>query len=108
MYQDWMDKVKIGSILQTRGGQYRIVRSVSHYKRPPNKGKLRCVYFAIKRCSWTHRPYTIMSYNDLYQNGYSITSMTYKFGAKIDAKLAQEIADHELRSMSCCDVKGVY
>jgi hypothetical protein len=103
MYRAWMDKVKVGSVLKYRGG-YRVVRSVSHHK----DGRLRCVYFTIKHCSWTSRCYTVMNYSDLDYLGYSLTGMTYKLNAPLDAKIKHELgADRKDKQLDCCDVRGI-
>ena len=101
----WMAAVVVGSVLARRRGAWRVVRSVSRYR----NGDLRSVTFAIRRCSWTHRAYTIYGYNDLNQMGYRMVRVAPRaLRSRLDRKLF--VAIHEpcdRKSMTCCDVEGV-
>ena len=100
----WMRDVVVGSVLAGPSG-WRVVREVSRYA----NGDLRSVTFAIKRCSWTHRCYTIYGYNDLRQLGYRMVRVRPRaLRSRMDRKI--RVAIHEpsdRKSMTCCDVEGV-
>lgn len=102
----WMRQVKVGDFVSRDGGQtQRVVRHVSFFK----NGDLACVDFAIKRCSWTTRCYTTMSYNDLRYFGYAPLGVRVALCTRMDRRIARDIA-YENRfdqKVTCCDVHGV-
>ena len=100
---DWMRQVSIGDVLASGTGTLRIVRRVSHYP----DGDLRSVTFAIRRCSWTRRPTTVMGYSDLRLLGYQPVGASMPLRARLDHELAKDIADHRRQSLHCCDVRGI-
>ncbi len=100
---DWMRDVKVGDVLVNASGTYRVVRAASFF---PN-GKLATVTFVINHCSWTGRPYTVMSFTDLRQQGYRPARARSKLNGPMDAHIARVVADHRDRSLSCCAVKGI-
>jgi hypothetical protein len=58
---DWRDTLKIGDVIKTKTG-YRVVRDVTYMPENDHLGRggmLNYVAFAIKRKSWTTRPYTL-------------------------------------------------
>lgn len=101
----WMCDVVVGSVLARKNGAWRIVREVTRY----NNGDLRSVTFAIRRCSWTHRCYTIYHYNDLIQMGFRMVPVkSRRLRSRLDRKIHRAI--HEpctQKSLTCCDVEGV-
>lgn len=101
----WMRDVVVGSVLAARSGSWRVVREVTRYR----NGDLRSVTFAIRRCSWTHRCYTIYGYNDLIQCGFRMVRVAPRqLRTGLDRKI--HVAIHEpctRKSMTCCDVEGV-
>jgi hypothetical protein len=109
-YQPWMDKIQVGSILKTRSGDLRVVRDVKHrtHTRGAWKGaKGVTVYLAIRRCSWTRRCYTVLSDNDLTQQGFSYVGARLKLKTEADYKIATAIESRDRDFLSCCDVRGV-
>ena len=63
----WIKKLQKGDVIRSRSGALRVVRAVDHF----GPGICRTVvHLAIKRCSWTHRAYTVYNGNDLRQMGY--------------------------------------
>ena len=100
---DWMRTVDVGDVLETANGTQRVVRKVSRFK----DGDLRCLFFAIRRCSWTHRPYTLYFYTDLRLMGFRPTGAKYGLSTDLDQQLAGDIADHNRRTLDCCAVKGI-
>lgn len=102
---EWMMRVKVGDVLRRFDGPFRIVREVSRYK----NGELRSVTFAIRRCSWTGRCYTIYGNVDLRVLGYRLVQVKRrKLTSKMDRKIHRAI--HEpctQKSLTCCDVEGI-
>lgn len=102
----WMLTLKVGHVIARPNGAYRIVRSVCRY----GNGDLRSVTLVIKRCSWTHRCYTILNASDLRQLGYRrIRVRPRTLRSDIDRKVAQAIQQPcwEPYVMECCDVDGL-
>lgn len=58
--------LRIGDVIKPRKGGARVVRSICYF---PN-GDLKSVTFAIKRCSWTKRGYTLRNFTDLIGAGF--------------------------------------
>lgn len=102
MQLPWMAVVKVGDVLRSGSGTLRVVRYVSRFK----DGELRTIGFAIRRCSWTHRPYTLYGYTDLKANGFTRIGANYSLSTELDKKIAAAIADHNDRSLNCCAVRG--
>lgn len=103
---DWMRHVRIGDVLEDCNGTQRVVREVSHYK----NGDLRCVTFAIRSCSWTGRPYTLLNYTDLRYRGFKPTGVRMRLGSKFDWKLYGEIHSRKRwpeMELRCCDMRGI-
>jgi len=103
----WMRDVVVGSVLAEGSGAWRVVRDVHRY----NDGDLRSVNFAIRRCSWTHRCYTVIGYSDLIQRGFRMVPVKpRRLTTALDRKIHRAI--HEPCSKrpyaaTCCDVEGV-
>jgi hypothetical protein len=81
----------------------RLIRSVSK----DAHGRLRAVVFAIRRCSWTKRPYTVYQRCDfgglrMRPSGWPRAT----FGLPSDQALLADINDHRRQRMHCCDVVG--
>jgi hypothetical protein len=109
LIRDWRDDIKIGTVLYERGdmNRPRIVREVAMSKGKGREGFLCAVTFSILRCSWTHRPYTVVCRSDLKCRGFTpagvrVTSMTL-----MDKRLNAAIIDLDNRRLSCCDVRGM-
>ena len=102
----WMRDLQVGDVLAPAYGQWRIVRAVSRY----NDGDLRCVTFVIRRCSWTHRCYTVLSYTDLIHRGFTkVPVKPRKLTSLADRAVTAAIHQPawEPRLLTCCDVEGV-
>lgn len=87
---DWLDTVKVGDVLMFPSGGYRVVRAVHHHKEQRPNGvnwRFPILSFAIRRCSWTGRPYTVYTANDLQTMGVEHT------GASV---VLDSIQDHAL------------
>lgn len=85
----WFDAVVVGSVLQERGGPFRIVREVSRCA----NGCLRAVSLVIRRRSWTGRAYTILSANDLKTRRFTMVPNVRVKTPKtlLDVRIAQAI-----------------
>jgi len=95
-----MDNLQVGDVLR-RGNTYRIVRAVS----PAHDPKF--VTFAIKRCSWTRRPYTVYLMRDLRKAGWvKVEGVRVKLDTLLD-RLVKEDMQSQDRVITCCDVIGV-
>ena len=99
----WFDAIKVGDVLKTPSKDYRVVRAVTRYA----NGPLHSIVLTIRKCSWTHRPYTHLNYTDLRARGFMHTGVNVadKFGA-FDELLADAVCDETLCDLDCCDVKG--
>ena len=103
---EWMRTIGVGDVIARLNGPWRVVRQVSRYQ----DGDLRTVALSIKRCSWTHRCYTIYGYNDLRMLGYRKIAVKRRALRKaIDRQIAASIHQPawERRILKCCDVEGV-
>lgn len=98
-----MLRVQVGDVVLTRAGLARVVRKVSRFP----DGELRALTFAIKRCSWTHRPYTVLNYQDLRWNGYRPTGLNVTLDRQEDLRLQAEIKDYNRQKMDCCEGKDL-
>lgn len=102
---EWMMRVQVGDVIRKPGSPFRIVREVTRY----GNGELRSVTLAIRRCSWTHRCYTILNCVDLRVLGYRpVAVKRRKLRSRMDRKIQHAI--HEpctQKSLTCCDVEGI-
>ena len=99
----WPYIVKRGDILRDEKGTNRVVRSVTLGK----NGLPIFVSFAIRRCSWTRRPTTTLSYVDLKQRGFVPTGLSVKRWTVLDQNLDACIKNPDNRVLFCWDVVGV-
>jgi len=94
---------KVGDVWQAPSGRLRIVRRVSWSKHPTRTR----LYFVIAHCSWTHRPYTLYTLNELKTIGYRPTGKRVRIADDFQCELEKEMTDHRYRSFTCCDVVGI-
>lgn len=100
----WFAFVQAGDVLRTRSGDFRLVRDVLRHK-----DRL-YISFAIRRCSWTKRPYTVYVSGDTY-----LRQMTWvgKYRGKLtalDRRIQREINDVSGRrrcGVTCCQARGL-
>lgn len=102
----WIKQIKAGDVLKSRSGALRVVRRVSHRGQSLPKTS---VYFTIKRCSWTHRCYTVYNGNDLRIMGFQPVKARATLRKKIDRAIAIEFDRRDAKGaiMRCCDVVGI-
>lgn len=113
----WIHKIQRGDVLRWPSGRLRVVRDVHHYDTP--RSRVCSVTFAIQHCSWTHRPTTTYTSNDLRQMGVRPTKARVSLRKRIDRAIQREIAGDPSgprkgsprigsdRELFCCDVIGV-
>ena len=107
-----LSETRQGDVLRWPSGALRVVR-VFHdhgafrdrYKRKPLRWKF--CFFAIRRCSWTQRPYTVLNLGELQGLGVVNTGINVKFKTTFDKQLAAEMVDKDVRTIKCCAVKGL-
>lgn len=99
----WPYTVSPGDVLEGKSGALRVVRKVTNGA----SGFTTYVTFAIMRCSWTRRPYTVMNYIDLKAHGFRPTGIRVKLTTKMDKELTKDILDKNRRKLYCWDVVGV-
>ena len=102
MNADWMKDIRVGDVLVSGKGTFRIVRTVKQ------KGDGCIVSFVIRRCSWTHRPYTVMFPADLKTQEYKPTGIRVTLKGEFDRIMDEEMnrgGDPPL--LTCCDVIGI-
>lgn len=99
----WMATVKVGDVLRSCAGTLRVVRRVSRFK----DGDLRSVHFSIRHGSWTGRPYTVMGFTDLRQQGFTRIGANYSMRTELDRRLARCIEDHWHRDVTVAEVRGI-
>jgi hypothetical protein len=97
-----LDSVQPGDTVFV-GNTPRLVRAVGR-----RNGKVRSLTFAIRNCSWTRRPYTVLVGSDLkYRNVRPTGWPRATFGLPSDQELQRNIgADAADLTLDCCDVRG--
>lgn len=102
----WFDTVKVGDVLQTPGGDYRVVREVTRHKSRRIPGRYEIyLTFAIRHCSWTGRGVTTKLGGEVLD--WKHTGCRVKLTSKFDQDIAYEaqLWVRGKRRLTCCDVK---
>lgn len=98
-----IDSLEVGDLIRLNS-KLRVVRDIGRSR----KGRITCLVFAISRCSWTRRPFTVYVRTDLYNARLELVKKGYGLGDDfLSAKLQETIADHSIKDIECCDVIGV-
>lgn len=103
---DWRETLKVGDVLRTPSKDFRVVRKVSRRK----SGLIWGVTLAIRRCSWTHRAYTVLTRSDLRTMGYRKANVCVRLTSKMDRALDRCILLRDGKngqSLTCCDVRAM-
>lgn len=106
-YRDrrWILGLQVGDVVRSGNGALRVVRAIKHC-RSGYKTTRTSVTFSIRRCSWTHRCYTVLTCSDLLTLGYRPTRAKVKLRKRIDRAIENDFhADKPV--LTCCDVSGV-
>lgn len=111
-----VDNLRVGDVLLWGRKQTpRVVRSVKH-TRPTRRGASKrdpqrtSVSFAIRRCSWTGRAYTVYGRADIRVNARATGVRVRVADSELALKLLREMADRSPpynKLITCCDVIGV-
>lgn len=109
----WIARIQKGDVLKWPNGTLRVVRAVSHSQIPIGCGgnsrpTIRTsVRLAIRHCSWTHRPTTTYTGNDLVQMDVRPTRARVTLRKKIDRLIELDYVNSgKEREIFCCDVIG--
>lgn len=105
----WRDTVKVGDVLQSPAGDYRVVRGITRWP-PRARGRAKhgkgliFFQFAIRRCSWTRRCTTTKSGADM--NGWIHTGHSVALDSPLDRQIARELEyeNRHKQRLGCCDV----
>ena len=100
---EWMAYVKAGDVLQTPSGDLRMVRKTKRYE----DGELRSATFAIRRCSWTGRAYTVKGYAEMHDWTFLLAHELPD--DRLTKKLARNLrySKRFSQNMTCCDARGM-
>lgn len=100
-YPDYALHPKVGDVWRMRSGHLRVVRATAWGDH---------IYFSIRRCSWTTRPYTIYYGRELWRMGCRLVTRGIILRRPIDKKLIDAI-NHEGASfphgLTCHIVAGI-
>lgn len=102
----WFDTVQVGDVLVSPSGKHRVVRGVKRY----SNGDLRCLTFAIKRCTWTNRGHTYYGFTDLRLGGWRPTGVRVELGSELDFHFEVDLATicgADTRLIDCCIAKDM-
>lgn len=106
---DWRDEIQAGDILYEGGNpdKPRVVRAATY----GSSGRLHSVTFAILRCSWTGRPYTVVCRPDLKTRGFQPSGLRRSEMTLMDKRLNAAIEASgrggARTSLTCCHVHGI-
>src|SRR5512134_2274885 len=107
---DWIMDIRPGDVLKSRKtGDLRVVRSVHHYiqDRYPYGYRI-SISLAIRRCSWTHRCYTVYCAKAEIRRLFAPTGVRVSLNSKLDRQIRKDIIDrHPRPRLTCCDVRGI-
>lgn len=109
---DWRETIQIGDILITPSGQWRVVREVSYWSDDDwcksRRGLVDHITLAIRKCSWTGRPYRTLSRTCI--GGWSkLEGARAKLDTEADERLHADIVSKrsvEDLNYDCCDAKA--
>lgn len=100
-----IESLQVGSVV-VHDGQMRVVRAVHRYRLSRGHCLHTSVTFAIKRRSWTNRPYTVYGWQELTKRNWVATDRVMPLDSSDDRELARNIADSNYRTMWAADVRG--
>jgi hypothetical protein len=108
-FRPWMRDVKAGDVLEESSGSLRVVRKVRVWRNKRSGCEHITLWLAIRHCSWTHRPYTVIGTQDVHYRGFRPVGKRVRLTKAIDKKLAHDVNSKNAFNgrMTCCDVKGV-
>lgn len=98
---------QVGDVWRAPSGAMRIARAVHICGNDP------ChwfIYFTIRHCSWTHRPYTLYCVAELFGLGYRKIDKRVRVQDRFQRLLAEDVESNEKvnkLNFHCCDVRGI-
>lgn len=98
---------KVGDIWRAPSGLLRVVRAAHIHSRTNYRRMF--IYFAIRRCSWTKRCYTLYSVGELIGLGYVPTGRRWRIKDDLEYLVAEECnaSSDDKPTLTCCDVEGM-
>ncbi len=104
MTDEEIASLKIGDVIVSKkSGMLRVVRELSGY----GAISMRSVSVTIQRCSWTHRPYTIID-RFMLRRDYECTGTNVGvLNSPLDMAMKYEINSRKKPKITCCMVKGI-
>lgn len=105
-----IDSLQVGDLVRLNG-TLRVVRGIGKPtpKSPRKQDKVYSVTFAIRRCSWTRKPYTVKGRVDLYNIPLEIVRRNFgTVHGPMDCLLQQDCDRRNGPTLlECCDVIGI-
>lgn len=101
-----MELLRVGSVVR-KGKMFRVCREVHRWKTKKGKKVHIHVTFAIRRRSWTGRPYTVYGVDELRRLDYVGTPATVSLCGAIDRELYRNIKDCQYRTLTPEDMRGI-
>jgi hypothetical protein len=103
---DWILNLQKGDVIESTTGVLRIVRNVHRWT--TRRGNVHVtVTLAIRKPSWTGRPYTVINGHDLRWQGYKPTGAKWPLDSEFDRSLEASFGTVPFCGMSARDVLGV-
>lgn len=105
-----IDSLEVGDLVRFNG-TLRVVRDlgIPTPKSSRRKDRVYSVTFAIRRCSWTRKPYTVVSRVAMYNVPFEVVRRGYgTVRGPIDYLLQQDCENRRGDTLlKCCDVIGI-
>jgi hypothetical protein len=101
----WIDSIEKGDVIEQANGVLRIVRSVHRWK-TRRGGTYTSLTLAIRKPSWTGRPYTVINCHDLRSRGFKPTLAKWPLDSEFDRQLESEFGRMPRGVLTAWDVMG--
>ena len=104
-----IDSLEVGDLVRLNGS-LRVVRDIGRRRRKSriDDSQVYSVTFAIMRCSWTRKPYTVRGRCDLYHADLAVVQKGYGTErGPLDVFLQRDLANNGDCVLKCCDVIGI-
>ena len=105
-----IDSLQVGDLVRLNG-TLRVVRAIGlpTPKSSRRKDRVYSVTFAIRRCSWTRKGYTVKGRVDLYNCPLEVVKRGFGVNnGPLEAMLQEDIENRRGHALlECCDVIGV-
>jgi len=107
---EWINRIQAGDVLETPHGDQRLVRHVHRREGKRGHPSKVWVYFAIRRCSWTGRCYTLYSSEDDYLRRMRFVGPFRGKLTALDFRINRDIEtcpNPGSYAAKCCEVRSV-